>query len=303
MPSSPRSRDGDRATGTAVSRRAFLAVSGGALVLAACGGSGSSGGAPGDEQPSAGLTGGRLSSDLYASSQPQRFAFALQKDEQFYGGPPATISFQPKGGKAGPPLHAQYRSDGLPEEHGVYTVETVFPTAGVWTGDIEVQGKPVRMFFQVADKPVAPIPGMKAPVVPSPTVTNTLGVNPLCTRTDAQNNPAPCDLHTQNLVDITAKGRPVAVMFATPARCQSRFCGPVLDQLLSLQPQYQDRMDLVHVEIYRSSEGSQLVPTVEGWGIQSEPWIFTIDGTGTIQGRLDGAFSTSEIKELLDRLA
>jgi hypothetical protein len=159
------------------------------------------------------------------------------------------------------------------------------------------------MFFEVADQAVAPTVGTKAPVVASPTVANPLGVDPLCTRTDAQNDPAPCDLHALDLADITAKGRPVVVMFATPARCQSRFCGPVLDQLLSLQPQYQDRMDMVHVEIYKSAEGSELVPTLEGWGIMSEPWLYTIDGTGTIQGRLDGAFSTSEIKELLDRLA
>jgi hypothetical protein len=292
-----------------MSRRAFLVASGGAVLLAACGSSKgassstSSRASGSGASERAGLTGGRLSSDLYASTAPQRFAFALQKDEKFYGGPPATISFRAKGGPAGPPLVAQYRSDGLPENHGVYTVEAVFATAGVWTGDIEVGGKPVQMFFQVSDQAVAPIVGTKAPVVPSPTVADPLGVDPLCTRTDASNDPAPCDLHTKNLVDITGKGRPVAVMFATPARCQSRFCGPVLDQLLSLQPQYQDRMDLVHVEIYRSTEGSDLVPTLDGWGIQSEPWLYTIDGSGTIQGRLDGAFSTSEIKALLDRLA
>jgi hypothetical protein len=292
-----------------LSRRAFLAASGGALLLAACGSSkGGAGGsstttASGADPQRAGLTGGRLSSDLYASPTPQRFAFALQKDEQFYGGPPATISFTPKGGKSGPPLAAQYRSDGLPENHGVYTVDAVLPTEGIWTGDIEVDGKDVRMYFQVAAQPVAPTVGTKAPVVASPTVANPLGVDPLCTRTDADNNPAPCDLHTQNLADITGRGRPVVVMFATPARCQSRFCGPVLDQLLSLQGQYQDRMDMVHVEIYRSTTGTALVPTLDGWGIMSEPWIYTIDGAGTIQGRLDGAFSTSEIKALLDQLA
>jgi hypothetical protein len=275
------------------------------VLLAACGSNDSdgSGASTTAAEPKAGLTGGRLSSDLYASTEPQRFAFALQKDERFFGGPPATISFTAKGGRPGPPLPAQYRSDGLPDEHGVYTVEAVFATPGVWTGDIEVDGQDVEMFFQVADQPTAPTVGTPAPVVPSPTVADPLGTDPLCTRTDANNDPAPCDLHTQNLADITGRGRPLAVMFATPARCQSQFCGPVLDQLLSLQPEYQDRVDMVHVEIYQSDRGTALVPTLDGWGLMSEPWIFVIDGAGTIQGRLDGAFSTSEIRELLNRVA
>lgn len=299
-----------------VTRRTFLAAAGGVVLLAACGSDDSSKGSSASttaDEPKAGLTSGRLSSDLYASTEPQRFAFALQKDEQFYGGPPATIAFaavppeqdekDPEPPRFGPPIPAQYRPDGLPDNRGIYTVEAVFATPGVWKGNIDVDGQKTEIFFQVADQPTAPTAGTPAPVVPSPTVADPLGTDPLCTRTDANNDPAPCDLHTQNLVDITGKGRPVAVMFATPARCQSQFCGPVLDQLLALQPEYQDRVDMVHVEIYQSDRGTALVPTLDGWGIMSEPWIFVIDGAGTIQGRLDGAFSTSEIRGLLDRVA
>lgn len=298
-----------------ISRRTFLAAAGGVVLLAACGSDNSSSGSSASttaDEPRAGLTGGRLSSDLYASTEPQRFAFALQKDEQYYGGPPATIAFaavppeqdeKKKPLEFGEPIPAQYRADGLPDGRGVYTVEAVFATPGVWKGNIEVEGEQGEIFFQVADQPTAPTVGSPAPVVPSPTVADPLGTDPLCTRTDANNDPAPCDLHTKNLVDITGKGRPVAVMFATPARCQSQFCGPVLDQLLALQPEYQDRVDMVHVEIYQSERGTALVPTLDGWGIMSEPWIYVIDGAGTIQGRLDGAFSTSEIRELLDRVA
>ena len=38
------------------------------------------------------------------------------------------------------------------------------------------------------------------------------------------------------------QGKPVIAMFATPARCQSRYCGPVLDQLIELAPAYGDRI-------------------------------------------------------------
>jgi hypothetical protein len=44
------------------------------------------------------------------------------------------------------------------------------------------------------------------------------------------------------------------------------------------------------------------VPTVTDWGLDSEPWFFTIGPDGTIQERLDGAFATDEIRAALDRV-
>jgi hypothetical protein len=84
--------------------------------------------------------------------------------------------------------------------------------------------------------------------------------------------------------------------------CQTRFCGPVLDQLLPLSEEFADRVDFVHVEIYRDTTGQEVVPTVEAWGLPSEPWLFAIDATGTITDRLDGAFATDEIEAMLTQL-
>ncbi|MCJ7439624.1 MAG: hypothetical protein MUP97_17950, partial [Acidimicrobiia bacterium] len=57
-----------------------------------------------------------------------------------------------------------------------------------------------------------------------------------------------------------------------------------------------------HVDIYRSSTGAELSPTVEAWGLESEPWLYTVDGAGTIVGRLDGAFGGNEMTARLDAL-
>ena len=39
----------------------------------------------------------------------------------------------------------------------------------------------------------------------------------------------------------------------------------------------------------------------ETWlGISGEPWIFAMDGTGKVTGRLSGAFATDEIRTLID---
>ncbi len=44
------------------------------------------------------------------------------------------------------------------------------------------------------------------------------------------------------------------------------------------------------------------MPTLDAWHIESEPWLFGVDATGTIQSRIDGAFGGTEMKALLDAL-
>ena len=147
------------------------------------------------------------------------------------------------------------------------------------------------------DRPEAPIAGEQAATAASPTSTDPLGVDPICTR-DPQ-----CPLHDRSLDTLVGRGRPLAVLFATPARCQSQYCAPVLDALLPLVDAYRDRVDIVHVEIYKDLRSSDLVPTVEAWNLPGEPFLFGVDAGGTITARLDGAMGTDEMRTLLESLA
>ncbi len=52
----------------------------------------------------------------------------------------------------------------------------------------------------------------------------------------------------------------------------------------------------------RTSRRPSESPTVTAWSLPSEPWLFTIDGAGTIVSRLDTAFGTKEMKLALDQL-
>ncbi len=277
-----------------LSRRAFLAASGGVLLAAACGGSGGSS-SSGNGKLSALL----LASDLYASPNPQRIAFALAEGSKYASGPPAKFAFG-QGQQVGPPVDTVLHSRGLPKGRGIYTADVTLPQAGPWVGVVAVsgKGKPGRasLAFQVQDAPLAPVAGQPAPRAPSPTVANPLGVDPICTR-----NP-PCPLHQVSLDTVIGAGKPVAAMFATPALCQSRYCGPVLDDLLTLTAQFQDRITFVHTEIYTNLQGRDLEPTVQAWGIQTEPWLFGVDANGTVVSRLDGAFGHDEQQQLLQGL-
>jgi hypothetical protein len=276
-----------------LSRRAFLAASGG-VVLGAATGIHAHAAFAADR-----LEWGLLSIDPYASPDPQRFGFALETTKhRFASGPKAEVAFafgaraKPKAPYSRTTLHAK----GLPKKRGIYTVEAVLPQAGAWQATVSVGGQRITHAFQVQDRPQAPVPGTPAPRVPSPTVADPMGVDPICTR-----NP-PCPLHQQSLSDVIGGGKPVAVMFATPALCQSRYCGPVLDDLLTLVDEFQDRITFAHVEIYTSLEGGTTLPAVDAWGLPGEPWLFGVDATGNVVSRLDGAFGHDEQQQLLQQL-
>lgn len=280
---------------TPVSRRAFLAGSAGAVLGAAAVGSsiGTAGALLPAKKAVSPLV---LSSDLYASPDPQRFVFAIARGAKFASFGPADVAFAPPDTKDYTTIPTELLKEGLPKGRGIYVAEAVFPTAGVWTAQAVLPKQAVPFAVQVKPTAEAPVVGAAAPTAPSPTPVDTLGVDPICTRSPK------CPLHDVSLSEVIGR-QPVAVMFATPALCQSQYCGPVLDELLDVMAPYQQKgVAMVHVEIYASTRGATVAPTVEAWGLPSEPWLYTVDASGVIRDRLDGAFATDEVTGALDRL-
>ena len=242
-----------------------------------------------------------LSSDLYASDQPQRLVFALSHSSrtgiQYASGPSVAVRFRGPSATSWTPLTATtYDRAGLPKGRGVYVARPTFDTSGVWKVEARAKGQKVPFTLEVNTSPTTMVAGLAAPRAASPTITDTLGVDPICTRDPM------CPLHTQSLSTVIGAGRPVAALFATPARCQSQYCAPVLDEFLDVIKDYGDRIVPVHIEIYKGPTGTQLVPTLDAWHVESEPWLFGVDGAGTIKSRIDGAFGGNEMKTLLDGL-
>ena len=238
-----------------------------------------------------------LSSDLYASPEPQRLAFAIAIGSTYASFAPAKVAVAPPGTTKGPVYATTLHREGLPKGRGVYVADVVLDRPGAWNALALTAGRRVPFALDVGKQPKAPVVGAAAPRAASPTRADTLGVKPICTRKPQ------CPLHDVSLADVIGTGRSVAALFATPALCQSQYCGPVLDELLDLRAPFTDAITFVHVEIYSSNKGATLAPTVEAWGLPSEPWLYTINGAGTIVGRLDGAMAGDEMKAQLEALA
>ncbi len=282
-----------------LSRRSFLVTTGTLLAAAACSSGSSGSGSGGGVNDRKALTGGKVSIEPYVSTTPQRLAYVVRRNNgDFAGGPPMQIALKGPGAASfGAPINAKLHSEGLPAGRGVYVIDVALAGSGIWDSKLTIAGSELKVPFEVAATPIVVTPGKAAPRAASPTTTNSLGVSPICTQDP------PCPLHTVSLDQVIGTGKPVAVMFGTPARCETRYCGPVLTELLQVMAPYQDRVQIVHVEIYKDQTSDALVPTVDAWALPGEPWLFGIDGAGNVAGRLDGAFATDEVKTLLARLA
>lgn len=104
------------------------------------------------------------------------------------------------------------------------------------------------------------------------------------------------DMLRDDLADVLGR-KPVVLVFATPALCQSRVCGPVVDVAEQVRAEVGDRVSFVHQEVYRDNEVDKgLRPQLAAWRLASEPWIFVIDRAGRIAARFEGAVSVPELR-------
>jgi hypothetical protein len=115
------------------------------------------------------------------------------------------------------------------------------------------------------------------------------------------------------VADALEAGKPLVVTFATPAYCQTRFCGPVVDNVKEVRAEFVDDVNFIHIEPFVLDEEGRLVPGTQGapavtepmqlWRLQTEPWIFVIDAEGVITARFEGAASTDELRRAIGEVA
>jgi len=106
----------------------------------------------------------------------------------------------------------------------------------------------------------------------------------------------PDTMHDADLADVLGE-KPVVLLFATPALCQSRVCGPVVDIAEQVKSSYEGDADFIHMEIYNDNQIDKgFREQVVKWKLPTEPWLFTIDADGKVAARLEGAFSARELE-------
>lgn len=123
----------------------------------------------------------------------------------------------------------------------------------------------------------------------------------------------PSTMHEQSFADVVGK-KPTVLLFATPALCQSRVCGPVADIAEQVkQERGNEDVAFVQMEIFEDNEiktgclereRSQkecFRPQVIAFSLPTEPWLFTIDRQGRVAARIEGAFSERELREAIKK--
>jgi hypothetical protein len=194
----------------------------------------------------------------------------------------------------------QFRSQTSVEDpdsaRSLYVRELDLPRAGsyVVAAVTKLNGRLHASITQVAvdEDSRTPGPGDRAIRVHTPTVASAGGdVEAIETRVP------PDTMHDVDLADALDEHKPVVLLFATPALCESKICGPVTDVAEQVKSEFGDEAEFIHMEIYVDNDlrkGPR--PQFRAWRLTKEPVLFTIDRDGRVVDRIQGAFSPDELR-------
>ncbi len=203
-----------------------------------------------------------------------------------------------QGGKKIGSVTVPPRGDGVPRAY--LPLQYTFPTAGIYDLNAAYDGASMDSTIEVVDpsRVGPPVVGQQLPAVDSPTTSDPLGVDPLCSRVP------PCPYHEVNLNAAVGGGKPIVMLIATPAYCQTAVCGPVLDLVME-QTAGRTDLNVLHQEVYKDPKGQSnlakapLAPVPAAYNLAFEPVLYITDHTGLIVARADVTVDRGELTELL----
>ena len=194
-----------------------------------------------------------------------------------------------------------YQDENFPA--GLFVAHVSFDKPGHWgaLATIKRQGHPTqqdKLDFDVLKRGTVPMIGDAAP--PSKNLT-AKDVKDLSTIDFADPHD---DMHDMTIADAVKSGKPTLILFATPGFCQTATCGPDLEVAQKLEAQYKGKVNFIHIETPADHPGAPQAqrPTVEQWGLKTEPWIFLIDKDGKVANRFEGGLTVQEVGPELARI-
>ncbi len=210
-----------------------------------------------------------------------------------------------KSGSAGP-FEATYvpiKGPGIklaPQDiKGVYVTRMTVPAAGGYfmAAKYTVGGKESTASGSINVGTTEATPPVGSDALPSDTPTIKSAGGDFKALTTA--DPPDKTLLEYSIADSLKAKKPFVAVFATPQFCTSRLCGPTVQLVQAVQQDMKDTpMRFIHIEIYRDNDpNSGPNPWVQQWGLPSEPWVFVVGADGKIKSKFEGAVGLDELEQ------
>ena len=196
---------------------------------------------------------------------------------------------------------------------GNYATEMTFDQAGEWRLDVEVTEEDgsigmAQIPLTIGERSDTPSFGDAPPSDANKTVRDVGSLTELTT----SSTPDP-DLYQQTVAEALGEGKPLVVVFASPALCTSPTCGPQVETVEELKELYKGRAGFIHVEVYDNPaeiqgdlDRARYAPMVDEWGLSAqtgylnESWVFIFGADGTVTSKYQGYASIEELTKGLD---
>ena len=202
---------------------------------------------------------------------------------------------------------ATYLSSGL--GRGLYRTQVDFDCVGEWGAEVFVQdadGEWVSERLRFSVHPLGSTPAIGEPGPLSTSLTATTMEEVALVTTDL--NPY-LPAYDKSVSETVTSGRPSLVFFATPAFCQTGYCGPTVELVKSVAKEHEGEVEFVNIEPYElhmTENGLQPLLSEEGrlqpvaaaleWGIPVEPYLFLLDAEGRVFAKFEGIVGGDELR-------
>ncbi len=192
----------------------------------------------------------------------------------------------------------------IPGQRGLYVGYVTFDRPGKWGAEVSIIGDGIdeairTNSFEVVEEGTTPALGERVPASKTPTASAAKDLRAITT------DPHPDrDFYRVSIAQALRAREPFVVTFATPKFCTSAVCGPTLDIVKDVARGFRD-ITFIHVEVYTNLDDPsnlEVVPSVQEWGLPTEPWVFVVDARGRVAAKYEGTVARSELRAALRKL-